>query len=454
MRAWQRVQEWFDGPYVLPLLFVSGLLIRLVLAQFSSGLFFDVSLFRTWSDRLVARGPGGFFVDYSADYAPGYLYVLLVLGYGWRVLTGAAPTFAVLKLPAIAADIGLAALAALLALRLTPPEHGRRTSAAVAAAAILLNPALILVSAVWGQVDSVLALLVMAGIYMLAARPTLLHQVCGVALLAIALATKPQTVLALPAVGIVLVYRYFAGDISKTSAVTRRAWRLGLLALVAAASLIAMFAPFGIGPGEIPHFYRRVGSVYQFTSLWAFNLWGVAGFYRPDVGAGAVTVGGIAAFYVGLAAFLAATVLVSVRCWQTLKRHTSPCAVMLFGTAAVTCAAFVFLTRTHERYLYLAVVALAPFAGDRRWRWPFIILSLCFLVNLHFVYVYFSQHSFPPGGAWTIQPLYDALFGRGTEASQLKVLSVLASMVYVAVATLGWSQLERYRRVEPRPTLT
>ena len=127
---------------------------------------------------------------------------------------------------------------------------------------------------------------------------------------------------------------------------------------------------------------------------------------------------------------------------------------MLFGTAAVTCAAFVFLTRTHERYLYLAVVALAPFAGDRRWRWPFIILSLCFLVNLHFVYVYFSQHSFPPGGAWTIQPLYDALFGRGTEASQLKVLSVLASMVYVAVATLGWSQLERYRRVEPRPTLT
>jgi Gpi18-like mannosyltransferase len=430
-------------------LFVVGLVIRLVLARYSSGLIFDVSLFREWTDRLMTRGPGGFYApDYFADYAPGYLYVLLMMGHGWRALTGAAPSIAVLKLPAIGADLAVAAMAMLLAVRITPAEWARRMPIrAMAAAVILLNPALILVSAVWGQVDSVFTLLVLAAIYVIAGSRTLVHEAWGAALVAIAVATKPQAVLAIPALGIVLGHRYFAADTAHTSGVLSRCGRLVALALVAVGVLMAMFAPFGVGVPEIPTFYRTIGSVYQFTSLWAFNLWGLAGFYRPDIGPGAVMIGGVPAFYVGLAAFAAAIVLICVRCWQALSHRTNPHVVALFGIAAATCAAFVLLTRTHERYLYLALVALAPFVGDRPLRLPLIVLSVCFLLNIHFVYVYFAQHS-ADGHAWTVRVIYRALFGVSNDASQLKVLSAVASIVYLAVAVLTWRALERYRTAE------
>src|SRR5439155_13560120 len=127
-----------------------------------------------------------------------------------RALTGGSPSVAVLKLPAIIADLGVAVFALLLATRLTPSGSARRIPIrATAAAAILLNPGLILVSAVWGQVDSLLALLVLAGIYAIAAGPPrVLREACGVGLLAIAFATKPQALLALPAIVVVLARRY------------------------------------------------------------------------------------------------------------------------------------------------------------------------------------------------------------------------------------------------------
>ena len=190
------------------MLFTVGVLIRLVLARYSEGLAFDLGLFRQWSDRLVERGPSQFYEPgYFADYPPGYLYVLFVLGKISRLLRGEPPSVGVLKLPAIVADLGVAVLAMLLAARITPKGLiGRIPVSVAAAAAILLNPGLILVSAVWGQVDSVLALLVLAGIYMLATEPhSTPRELCGVALLAVAIATKPQAVLALPILAIIVV---------------------------------------------------------------------------------------------------------------------------------------------------------------------------------------------------------------------------------------------------------
>src|SRR5439155_5591134 len=129
-----------------------------------------------------------------------------------RALTGGSPSVAVLKLPAIIADLGVAVFALLLATRLTPSGSARRIPIrAMAAAAILLNPGLILISAVWGQVDSVLALLVLAAIYVMVGSPSIARETCGIALLAVAVATKPQAVFALPVVVVVLARRY-VGD--------------------------------------------------------------------------------------------------------------------------------------------------------------------------------------------------------------------------------------------------
>src|SRR2546426_10791252 len=141
-----RVVSWIESPGGLVCLFALGLAIRLILARHSGGLQFDVSLFRQWSDRLVLRGPAHFYEPGDfAGYPPGYLFVLLALGQASRVMSGEPPSLALLKLPAIIADLGVAALALLLPARLTPGGGGRPAPRrATAAAAILLNPGLIL----------------------------------------------------------------------------------------------------------------------------------------------------------------------------------------------------------------------------------------------------------------------------------------------------------------------
>ena len=115
----RRAATWLDTPRGLLCLLALGVAIRLLLARISEGLWFDVTLFRVWSDRLVRFGPAGFYLptpEYVVDYPPGYLYVLLAVGKVSRALLGGPPSVAALKLPAIFADAAAAVLAMLIGL--------------------------------------------------------------------------------------------------------------------------------------------------------------------------------------------------------------------------------------------------------------------------------------------------------------------------------------------------
>jgi dolichyl-phosphate-mannose-protein mannosyltransferase len=438
---------FFDSRAGLVCLFAIGLLIRLVVARRSGGLAFDVSLFRSWSDRLVHDGPAhmysrGHFDPAAADfvdYTPGYLYVLFLLGKVSHALTGGPPSVFAVKLPGIAADLGVALLVMVLAVRVTPANPQRRFPVrAAAAAAVLLNPALILVSAVWGQVDSVLALLVLGGICVLVSGPpSLARDAAAVSLFAIAAATKPQAVLVFPVIAVVLIHRH-VWNAPGTTERRRGMLRLAVLAIVGLGIVALMFIPFGVAPSAIPHFYSRAGAVYPFTSLWAFNFWGIVGFYRPDSGAGATTFAGISAFGIGLLLFTLAALAAVARSWRSLVRRVPEVAVATFGAIAMTCLGFALLTRTHERYLYLAVVALAVFVSRRPFWWAFGGLSLCYLLNVHFAYVLFSEHH-----AWTVHAVFNGVFGTVTDAWQRRVLSGITAVSCLAVAALGWRWLER-----------
>jgi len=391
----------------------------------------------------VERGPRQFYEPgYFVDYPPGYLYVLFILGKLSRLVQGEAPSIPILKLPGIAADLCVAILALLLAERMASSDpNSRCRSRAIAAGAILLNPGLIYISAVWGQVDSFLALLVFGSIYLIATGPpSVIRGGGGVALLAVAAATKPQATLVVPVIAVVLARRQLARVALQGS--SRILARSALLVLIGIAVLGTMFAPFGVSLTEIPTFYRDAGSVYRFTSLWAFNFWGVVGFYRPDIGPRAVTISNIPAFYAGLIAFSAITIALAVQAWKALTRGVDASAVAIFGAVAATCASFAVLTRTHERYLFLAVAAAAALAGRRPFGWVLAILSACFFLNVHFVYVLYSHQSSPPGDPWTFQPIYNVLFGSGKDAWQLKALSILTAIACLAVSSRGWRWLD------------
>ena len=113
-----------------------------------SGFRSDLDLFRFWADNLGKQGPFGFYDrDFFADYTPGYLYALWLVGVVGQLLGGVGD---LIKLPAIITDVVLGLIVYVMARDLGVGE--RRST--IAAAVVVLNPITWFDSVVWGQVDS------------------------------------------------------------------------------------------------------------------------------------------------------------------------------------------------------------------------------------------------------------------------------------------------------------
>ena len=67
--------------HILWLLLGCALLLRLVLALVTEGYPYDMSCFVAWGDKLASEGAANFYSEgYFADYPPGYLWVLGLVG--------------------------------------------------------------------------------------------------------------------------------------------------------------------------------------------------------------------------------------------------------------------------------------------------------------------------------------------------------------------------------------
>ena len=182
-----------------------GLALRLVLALVvfpGQGLSSDLGFFEGWATTLARVGPGGFYATASsANYPPGYMYVLWLVGVlGSLAGSGAAhATLLLLKIPAILADIGIGALLYVAGRRWFGPRAGL-----LAAALYLFNPVAWYDSALWGQVDAVGAFIMLAALVLLVegwSEP-------AAALAAFSLLVKPQDAIILVVIVPVLLRRH------------------------------------------------------------------------------------------------------------------------------------------------------------------------------------------------------------------------------------------------------
>ena len=435
----RRVLRGVATPRGIVLLFVAGTILRLILAIWG-GFQGDLDIFKAWSQRLVDLGLANFYDPaYFADYPPGYLYVLWFLGKISSFFGSESPSNYLLKLPAVLSDVGLAYVAMQIAARTTPRSWGNRDAVrAGVAAAVLFNPAFLFVSAIWGQVDSLTAFLVLGGFLLLATgRRSLLREAGGVAVLTLAFGSKPQAVFLLPVAALLLVWRYLG---SRDKPPLREGLlRLGGLAAVGAILLILLGIPFGLSPLGLIRFYQGASGTYPYTSVWAFNLWALGGFWQADVGADAVKIFGIPAFYAGLAVVAVGTIVILARLWRALQRGEHETRVVLLAGAAVSLLTFAVSTRMHERYLFLGIACLAPFVVARSVRRAYYVLSMLYLVNLYFPYAFYVQE-YENQQSFKIDPLFNVLYGTEFDSIQRKVLGLLtgAACLFAAWAIARW----------------
>jgi predicted membrane-bound dolichyl-phosphate-mannose-protein mannosyltransferase len=411
-----------DPGALLTTILVLGLFLRVFIAAGllpQSGFSIDTGDFTAWAQRMASVGPEHFYEEgYFADYPPGYLYVLWLLGTvgGWLApLAGHDVTSGIVKVPGILADVAVAWLLFVIARRWGPQLLGGRWAAltgerlGIAAATIyVFNPGTIFNSAVWGQIDSVGTLVLLATIYALARGWTEAAALGAV----VALLVKFQFAFLVPVVAAVGLKRHLWGRSSDPSLARRDPLRVLTSLAVGVVGLTVLMLPFGMvlyAPlaggdprgllGILPEpdptrsligkFVEAAGT-YTGLSVNAFSMWrnpwsglGDTLHWGDDTGA----VLSLAGFeltwqFVGTLLFAVAAALAI---WIAVRRDDLR--GILLAALVLAIAFFVLPTRVHERYLFPALALAAPlvFSG-RAWPWLYGGLSLVFFANVYWVY--------------------------------------------------------------------
>ena len=359
--GWRRA-DWL----IVLVAIVAGTAIRLWLLPMD-GLRADLDQFIGWVHHITTRGLGTLYGPTDA----GPVSFGPVMAYVWTVLAAVQPAFAIvtdgsdpairalMKVPAILADYGLAALVA-FALR------DRPRWAAIGVAAVLLHPVVYYVSAWWGQYDSIYAL---SG---LAAAVAAINRRNGLAaaLLAVALMTKPQ---AIPFVVPFVAWFWATGGIRE----------LARAAVIGAAVVIVLWLPFAAagGPAYYLQSVREYSSgVFAILSLRAWNPWwivqevaGRADFIRDDV----AFLGPFTLRHVGYAITGVLSVIIAL----AIVRDPSPRRLIL-GLAASSLVFFTFMTQMHERYAFAAFIFLILLLDERPTRWVWIVFGTVLMFDL------------------------------------------------------------------------
>ena len=171
-------------------LFAAGVILSMVLrgiiGYFVRGYEVDINCFLSWSNTMYAHQPAAFYQNTSfCDYVPGYLYVLWFNGWLMSIFSSQWHVLIIKMVPILCDALGAVIL------------FGEAKKAIGSKAALVLgllyafNPAAILNSAAWGQIDSVLALLLL-GVAIFAMK----HEwQFGIPLFFVAVLVKPQALM-------------------------------------------------------------------------------------------------------------------------------------------------------------------------------------------------------------------------------------------------------------------
>jgi hypothetical protein len=328
---------------------VWGALLRLALLPFP-GFRDDVSAFERWALALARGGPRAIYYDPSVhppvDYVPGYLSILWMLGKAHDWIAGPASdaggwAFRVaVKAPGAIADLVLAWIVYRIARGIAKEGAGR-----AAAAIVLFAPPFWLVSAYWGQVDSVAAVPFALALWCAVDERPVLAWVA----LAVALSIKPQAAAFVP----VLVAWQFRTLGSRALV----AIAAGALAGFGIAYFIALpFAPVSGFVAVLTWLegrYLVAVAKVPFATVSAFNLYSIG--WQP-FHSDATPVLGVPVRWLGLAITL---LLVCAVALAVRRRPQS----LVVAAAAALAVPYAFATRMHERYLFPSLTALAVAAA-------------------------------------------------------------------------------------------
>jgi Gpi18-like mannosyltransferase len=361
-----RINTWFsvmrNQHLTLAIALLVSFIIRMYLSQFE-GHGYDISLFKTWSRGVYYTGFSHFYNGIGSDYPPFYIYILWAIGTLYKSFISFSfdidsPIFSILlKMPAILADIATALLIFLIV-----RKYGSFRLAFISMISYAFNPAIIYDSAIWGQVDSVYTLFFMLALMLFISGKQMLSGVS----MALAILTKPQSLVLVPLFALVMI--------KKNSPLT-----LAKILSVSFAAFVVVALPFYLDTSILDLFKLYFTSYiqYPYNSLNAFNFWAFEGLFQPD------NTQFLFMTYRMWGYLMFGLIFMYVSHFVLKNKDDKS---IYIASAILFFAFFMFFTRIHERYLFPMFAPLAvAMTLDRRFSYVYVLATLTFLFNLHFV---------------------------------------------------------------------
>ena len=363
-------------PWAVGGILLAALILRLIVAAKIRGYNTDIGCFEAWSERMAQVGPLNFYAeDYFCDYPPGYMLLLAPVAL-LRSLFGIAydstAHVVLLKLLPILCDL----IGAILVYRFSEKRLGNR-AALLLCAFYAFNPAVLVDSAAWGQIDSVLTLLLVV----CALRMAEGGYISSLAAFALAVLVKPQALLFAP-VGLTALVVRVVGRFRDPSVEKRRTVRelwLALAGLVVAFVILwGVALPFSAQSGLSPIEWlweKLFGATqgYRYMTVNTLNLYVILGqnwLRLEEAGVWPYIAWGLFALAYLYAIFL-----------QLLSKDGRK--VFLTGAVLIVLVC-TFGPMMHERYIYPAVILLLlAYADcrDRRLLWSALVLTATLFMN-------------------------------------------------------------------------
>jgi len=325
----------------------------------------DTRDFMAWFQTAADYGPRTFYTKTWCDYPPFNIFFFWIFGLLAKSLSlfGTSLFTYVMKLPSNLFDMATAFLIfAFVRKRLD------FKMALLATALYAFNPAVIFNAAVWGQFDAIYTFfLVLSLMLALASKPEL-----SAVTFALGILTKPQSVALLPLIAFLIFKKH--------------GLRRFLISLVAAiATVFVVIIPFEwVNPVTfLANIYFGAYGGYAYTSVNAFNLWALAGFWMDETPV---------FFAIGWMLFgaLAAFVLYVLH-----KRFGSSTELLVLFSAFILFFGFFMLpTRIHERYLFPTISILSlVFVFLKKARPLYATLTATCLINQAYVLYWLNAYA-------------------------------------------------------------
>lgn len=326
----------------------------------------DLNTFSSWFSTAAQYGPRVFYNIVWCDYPPLNIYLFWSLGSIANSLSffGTSQIYNLIKIVPSVIDIATSAVIFFF-LR----ERLDFKKSIIGTSLYAFNPAIIINSAIWGQLDAIYTFLILISlIFILTSKPKL-----SIIFLVLGLLTKPQSIAIAPLILFLIIKQYN--------------WKTIVTSLLAGViTLFAVIIPFEWSNPItfLSNIYFGAYEGYAYTTVNAFNLWALGGLWVQET---------IFLFIIGWTLF---GVLVTFVLYVLQKRYSfSGNRLVIFIAFTLFLGFFVLPTRIHERYLFPAISILTlAFPFSKKIMPIYIISSLTLFINQAYVLYYLNLGAF------------------------------------------------------------